>query len=135
VSESHPHPVELAREVFRQLAQQRKPPTPENYARAYARQAGVTLAEVQPAAAAFENLARGLLAEAPGAEYAAELRKALDAEQWPLVQKILKTHLTRASAPAPVPPPAPRPGKAGTPRDATGALKELLGKTVTFLVD
>ena len=133
MSESHPQPVEVAREVFRQLAQQRKPPTPENYARAYARQAGVTLAEVQPAAAAFENLARGLLAEAPGAEYAAELRKALDAEQWPVIQKILKTQLARANTVAPAPP--PRASKPGAPRDATGALKELLGKTVAFLVD
>ena len=58
MSDTKSSPAETAREVFRQLALQRKPPTPENYSRVYAQQAGLTFAEVQPAAAALENVAR-----------------------------------------------------------------------------
>ena len=93
-------PAEVAREVFRQLAQLRKPPTPENYARAYARQAGLSLAEVQPAATAFENLARSLITDTPTAPYTKDLREALETEQWVAIQKILKTAVMRALWPA-----------------------------------
>ena len=132
-------PAEVAREVFRQLAQLRKPPTPENYARAYARQAGLSLAEVQPAATAFENLARSLITDTPTAPYTRDLREALETEQWIAIQKILKTAVMRASVPAPAVPAAAAasigaPGT-GAQRDATRALKDLLAKTVSFLVD
>ncbi len=149
-------PAEVAREVFRQLAQLRKPPTPDNYARAYARQAGIPLAEVQPAAAAMEALARSLLADAPRSEHAQALREALEAGQWGDVQKILRVQLSRATVPpATAPPPGalPPPASARPPelaavrtgsdavagtaahRDAVRALKELLAKTIDFLVD
>ncbi len=135
-SAPRPSPAEVAREVFRQLAQLRKPPTPENYARAYARQAGLSPAEVQPAATAFENLIRSVLADAPAAHYAKELREALEAEQWVAAQKILKGAIARASPPpVPSPPAASAARGPGTPRDAARALKDLLAKTVAFLVD
>ena len=68
MSDTKSSPAETAREVFRQLASQRKPPTPENYSRVYAQQAGLTFAEVQPAAAVLESLARRLIAEPPNAD-------------------------------------------------------------------
>ncbi len=134
---TRPNPAETAREVFRQLALQQKPPTPENYARAYARQAGIPLAEVLPATAALESLARTLLSDAPTAAFAVELRGALDVENWGAVQRILRSELRRTSEHAPVSSVrAPsRTLRALAPRDPALSLKDLLGKTIDFLVD
>jgi diguanylate cyclase len=96
MSGSRPVPAEIAREVFRQLARMRRPPTPENYTRVYAQQAGLTMAQVQPAAAAMEALARGLLADAPRAEFSRELRQALEAGQWAQAQRAIRSALLRA---------------------------------------
>ncbi len=141
MSDSRSTPAETAREVFRQLAMSRKPPTPENYARAYAQQAGLSFAEVQPAAAALESLARGMLTEAPNAEFSKSLRDALEAAQWSTVQKIIRTVLARAHAAAASAASAAAPkgialaAQHGAHRDATRALKDVLGKTIVFLID
>ncbi|HPU49929.1 MAG TPA: GGDEF domain-containing protein [Burkholderiaceae bacterium] len=180
MSDTRSSPAETAREVFRQLAQQRKPPTPENYSRMYAQQAGLSFAEVQPAAAALESLARALVAESPNAEYARPLREALEGGHWNTVNRIIKSTLARAqaaaqaaagqvataqahaaqlaqthktlashaqTAPGPMAahaPPSPSPGAIPPPehtttaaasRDAARALKDLIGKTIAFLVD
>ena len=139
MSDTKSSPAETAREVFRQLALQRKPPTPENYSRVYAQQAGLTFAEVQPAAAALESLARSLVAESPGADYAKPLREALESGHWNTVNRIIKSALTRAQASrAAAHGPAAAPAHAATSadsRDAARALKDLIGKTIAFLVD
>ena len=94
-------PADIAREVFRRLARMRRPPTPENYARVFAETAGLTYAQVQPAAAAMETLARGALADAPGGEFARELRQALDGGRWSQAQRLIRAALRRpVSAPA-----------------------------------
>ena len=139
MSDTKSSPAETAREVFRQLALQRKPPTPENYSRVYAQQAGLTFAEVQPAAAALESLARSLVTESPTADYAKPLREALESGHWNTVNRIIKSALTRAQAPRTAPQvPTAAPAHAATAadsRDAARALKDLIGKTIAFLVD
>ncbi|MEI8302426.1 MAG: GGDEF domain-containing protein [Burkholderiales bacterium] len=114
MSGSRPVPAEIAREVFRQLARMRRPPTPENYTRVYAQQAGLTLAQVQPAAAAMEALARGLLADAPRAEFSRDLRQALEAGQWAQAQRAIRSAFLRAG------PAEPMGAAGGAPLGAAG---------------
>jgi diguanylate cyclase len=95
-----PLPADIAREVFRRLARMRRPPTPDNYARVFAETAGLSYAQVQPAAAAMETLARGVLADAPAGEFARELRQALDGGRWSQAQRLIRAALKR---PPPVP--------------------------------
>ncbi len=148
MSALRPGPAEIARDVFRELAQQQLPPTPENYGRVYARRAGMPLAEIQPATAAMESMAKAVLADSPPADKARELRDALENGQWQAVQRHVRAILARHPQPQQLPhrPPAPPPAPAAlaTPRlapgtaqarDATRALKELLAKTIAFLVD
>ncbi|MBU6272581.1 MAG: GGDEF domain-containing protein [Betaproteobacteria bacterium] len=147
MSGSRPVPAEIAREVFRQLARMRRPPTPENYTRVYAQQAGLTMAQVQPAAAAMEALARGLLADAPRAEFSRELRQALEAGQWAQAQRAIRSALLRAGSadpaePAHLPVPAHPPAHPAAPADPATppvhrpeVLLELLTQALSALID
>ena len=136
MTEPRPNPADIAREVFRQLAQSRKPPTPENYARAYARQAGVAFGEVMPAAAVLEHVAKTLVADTHNADFATELRAAVDEGQWVVVERILKAQLARASVAASASALTVRSARDGSPqRDAIDGLRDVLGKTIEFLVD
>jgi diguanylate cyclase len=90
-----PAPADIAREVFRRLARMRRPPTPENYARVFAETAGLSYAQVQPAAAAMETLARGVLADASAGEFARELRQAIEGGRWPQAQRLIRAALKR----------------------------------------
>lgn len=93
-----PLPADIAREVFRRLARMRRPPTPDNYARVFAETAGLSYAQVQPAAAAMETLARGVLADAPAGDFARELRQALDGGRWSQAQRLIRAALKRPPA-------------------------------------
>lgn len=120
-----PLPADIAREVFRRLARMRRPPTPDNYARVFAETAGLTYAQVQPAAAAMETLARGVLADAPAGEFARELRQALDGGRWSQAQRLIRAALKRPPAP-----PAGEEAPLREPREtreagATGAAGEM----------
>lgn len=141
-----PTPATIAREAFKQLATQRIAPTPENYARVYARTARVPLSEVQPALAAIEAISRELAADPVRADLGRNIADAIGRSDWGQLREGLRKLCTRAAAPASPKAPAPAavpstpkssPALVGPPvaeSEAVGAAKTLFTKTLEELV-
>lgn len=155
-------PSTIAREAFKQLATRRIAPTPENYARAYAEQANVTLAEVQPALSVLEALGREIATDPTRAGVGRQIVDALGRADWNRLREALKRASTPAPAApqpqAPVPVAAatadkalvrradgstlapedrdlpPLPGHAASESEAVRAVKVLFGRTIEELV-
>ena len=86
-----PSPAEIARAALRRLAAERLEPTPENYARAFRREAGGgTAASLLPAPAQriVERLAMRLF-EGDGVELGRQLSLAVGQARWDLAERVL----------------------------------------------
>ncbi|HET6719632.1 MAG TPA: GGDEF domain-containing protein, partial [Rhodocyclaceae bacterium] len=93
------NPSEIAREALRQLSLQRIPPTPDNYRALYFKIAGTKLdstADTMPArllSQLIATLPRRSLAEE---KLAIQCTKALEEQQWPLLNTLLSGALGKA---------------------------------------
>lgn len=85
------NPSELARETLRRLAQDRLPPTPDNYARVFAELSGQANAgeppDASPAQRVLQVLVSALLEGASPIREAQELRQHARAQHWPAAEQ------------------------------------------------
>lgn len=104
-------PTEIAREVLRRLAQQRIPPTPDNYLTLYHEIAGSQAVEAFPERA-LKSLLAGLPRNTPEQlKVVRQLETAVAGRQWPALSAVLKEMLTRTET---------------APPDWAGLIRELL---------
>ncbi|RCS56453.1 sensor domain-containing diguanylate cyclase [Parvibium lacunae] len=84
------NPNELARESIKLLAQRRMPPTPENYARAYAEISGQSsTAAAHPLENVLSQVSQDLTAKTATLRAATALAESLNKQDWPQIRTIL----------------------------------------------
>jgi diguanylate cyclase len=140
----HANAAAIARAAFKQLALRKLAPTPENYAKFYAENAQVKLAEVLPVLAAIEGVARDTRTDPRRAPMAKHVLDALGRADWDSVANGLRS-LVRSDETAAATAPglarameadraAPRSGT-DTDIETVQALKDLFISTIELLID
>lgn len=125
-------PSEIARETLKLLAARRLPPSPENYRALYEEVAGIRSAPQFPAHQ-LRQIVRVIPCQTAGQQRQLKLfEKAIEQQDWAMLQQVLVGYANLALAPATTPPPA-RTSIAHLPATLAQNLARLVNNTLPAL--